>query len=40
MSDYTAFLALDASRRTSGSSHDTVPVAVPEHVKFEKTVTE
>jgi Ca-activated chloride channel family protein len=42
MSDYTAFLALDASRRTTGSELHTVPVAVPvpEHVKYETTVTE
>ena len=42
ISDYTAFLALDASRRTTGSELNTVPIAVPvpEHVKYKTTVTE
>lgn len=40
LSSYTAFLALDASRRTEGSTATTVPVAVPvpEGVKYETTV--
>jgi Ca-activated chloride channel homolog len=42
MSNYTAFLALDASRRTRGSESETVPVAVPvpERVKYNRTVAE
>jgi Ca-activated chloride channel family protein len=40
LSPYTAFLALDASRRTEGATATTVPVAVPvpEGVKYETTV--
>jgi len=42
MSAFTAFVAVDASRRTEGSEGATVPVAVPvpEGVKYEKTVNE
>lgn len=42
LSPYTAFLALDASRRTAGESAVTVPVAVPvpEGVRYETTVSE
>jgi Ca-activated chloride channel family protein len=40
LSPYTAFLALDASRRTEGATATTVPVAVPvpEGVRYETTV--
>jgi Ca-activated chloride channel family protein len=40
LSPYTAFLALDASRRTEGATATTVPMAVPvpEGVKYETTV--
>jgi Ca-activated chloride channel family protein len=40
LSPYTAFLALDASRRTEGATATVVPVAVPvpEGVKYETTV--
>jgi Ca-activated chloride channel family protein len=40
MSQYTAFIAVDASRRTDGEKGTTVPVAlpVPEGVKYETTV--
>lgn len=40
LSPYTAFLALDASRKTEGSVATTIPVAVPvpEGVKYETTV--
>jgi Ca-activated chloride channel family protein len=40
LSEYTAFLAVDSSRRTEGSTGTTVPVAVPvpEGVKYETTV--
>ena len=40
LSPYTAFLALDASRRTDGATATVVPVAVPvpEGVKYETTV--
>ena len=40
LSPYTAFLALDASRRTEGATATTVPVAVPvpDGVKYETTV--
>ena len=42
LSPDTAFLALDASRRTAGETATTVPVAVPvpEGVRYETTVTE
>jgi Ca-activated chloride channel homolog len=42
LSPFTAFLALDASRRTSGQTATTVPVAVPvpEGVRYETTVAE
>jgi hypothetical protein len=40
LSPYTAFLALDASRRTEGQTATIVPVAVPvpEGVSYETTV--
>ena len=40
LSPYTAFLALDASRRTESATATTVPVAVPvpQGVKYETTV--
>ena len=40
MSDYTAFVAVDASQRTSGSYGVTVvqPVPVPAGVRYETTV--
>ena len=40
LSPYTAFLALDASRRTEGATATVIPVAVPvpEGVKYETTV--
>ena len=42
LSPFTAFLALDASRRTAGESATTVPVAVPvpEGLRYETTVAE
>ncbi|MAE67820.1 MAG: trypsin [Phycisphaeraceae bacterium] len=42
MSAYTAFIAVDASRRTAGSFGTTVPVTVPvpEGVRYETTVSE
>ena len=42
MSAYTAFVAVDSSRRTEGRTGTTVPVAVPvpEGVKYETTVEE
>lgn len=42
MSPYTAFVAVDTSRRTEGAEGTTVPVAVPvpEGVKYETTVQE
>ncbi|MEX2215786.1 MAG: VIT domain-containing protein [Phycisphaeraceae bacterium] len=42
MSDYTAFIAVDSSRRTEGGSGTTVnvPVPVPQGVKYETTVKE
>jgi Ca-activated chloride channel family protein len=42
LSAYTAFVAVDSSRRTEGSEGTTVPVAVPvpEGVKYDTTVTE
>lgn len=42
MSDYTAFVAVDTSRRTEGAEGTTVPVAVPvpEGVKYKTTVRE
>ena len=42
MSAYTAFVAVDSSRRTEGSEGTTVPVAVPvpDGVKYETTVEE
>lgn len=42
MSAYTAFVAVDSTRRTEGD-HGTevaVPVPVPEGVRYETTVTE
>src|SRR5262249_5648812 len=40
MSPYTAFLAVDATRKTEGATTVTVPVAVPlpEGVNYEKTI--
>lgn len=40
LSDYTSFVAVDASRRTDGTSGTTViqPVPVPDGVKYETTV--
>ena len=42
MSNYTAFVAVDSSRRTGGESGTTVPVPVPvpAGVKYETTVGE
>ena len=42
MSDYTAFVAVDASRRTAGSHGTTVhqAVPVPEGVRYQTTVRE
>jgi Ca-activated chloride channel family protein len=42
MSAYTAFVAVDSSRRTEGTEGTTVPVPmpVPEGVKYKTTVTE
>jgi Ca-activated chloride channel family protein len=42
MSAFTAFVAVDASRRTEGTVGVTVPVAVPvpEGVRYETTVSE
>ncbi|MEX0777577.1 MAG: VIT domain-containing protein [Phycisphaeraceae bacterium] len=42
MSDYTAFVAVDASRRTEGDHGTTVPVPVPvpEGTRYETTVAE
>lgn len=42
LSPFTAFLALDASRRTAGETATTVPVSVPvpEGVRYETTVEE
>lgn len=42
MSDYTAFVAVDASERTAGSHGTTVfqPVPVPDGVRYETTVAE
>jgi Ca-activated chloride channel family protein len=42
MSAYTAFIAVDSTRRTEGNEGTTVPVAVPvpEGVKYETTVPE
>jgi Ca-activated chloride channel family protein len=41
LSDYTAFLAVDGTRRTEGSGGTTVavPVPVPEGVRYDTTVT-
>jgi Ca-activated chloride channel family protein len=40
MSEYTAFVAVDASKRTSGRFGTTVPVAVPvpDGVRYDTTV--
>ena len=42
MSAYTAFVAVDASRRTDGESGTTVPVAVPvpDGVRYDTTVSD
>jgi Ca-activated chloride channel homolog len=42
LSPFTAFIALDASRRTLGEQGTTVPVAVPvpDGVRYETTVSE
>lgn len=40
LSQFTAFVAVDSTRRTEGWSGTTVPVPVPEGVKYETTVTE
>jgi Ca-activated chloride channel family protein len=42
MSAYTAFVAVDSSRRTEGKEGTTVPVPVPvpEGVKYQTTVQE
>ena len=42
MSPFTAFVAVDSTRRTVGAEGTTVPVAVPvpEGVKYETTVEE
>ena len=42
MSAFTAFVAVDASRRTEGTQGVTVPVAVPvpDGVRYETTVSE
>ncbi|HUS37149.1 MAG TPA: hypothetical protein VM680_17520, partial [Verrucomicrobiae bacterium] len=42
LSQFTAFIAVDSTRRTEGWTGTTVPVAVPtpEGVKYETTVTE
>jgi len=41
-SSFTAFVAVDASRRTEGTQGVTVPVAVPvpEGVRYDTTVNE
>ena len=40
MSSFTAFIAVDSTRRTAGNAGTTVPVSVPvpEGVKYETTV--
>jgi Ca-activated chloride channel family protein len=42
LSQFTAFIAVDSTRRTEGWSGTTVPVPVPvpDGVKYETTVTE
>jgi len=42
LTSFTAFVAVDTTRRTEGSEGTTVPVAVPvpEGVKYETTVTD
>jgi Ca-activated chloride channel family protein len=42
MSAFTAFVAVDSTRRTEGSEGTTVPVAVPvpDGVKYDTTVEE
>jgi Ca-activated chloride channel family protein len=42
MSPFTAFVAVDSSRRTEGTEGTTVPIAVPvpEGVKYDTTVEE